>query len=106
MDAELTDRDAEHATESALAPLAAMSDAEFVRLVDERIVNALERLEDPMREIVMLSVAGGLSYREIAVVLRCPVGTVMSRMARARRKLREELAGHARAMGWTKEVCP
>jgi len=109
MDAELTDRDGGHQTvgeSAALAPLAPMDEAGFARLVDERIAEALERLDDPMREVIMLSVAGGLSYRDIAAALQCPVGTVMSRMARARRRLREELAGHARAMGWTKEVCP
>jgi len=106
MDAELTDPEAEHPATAELAPHSAIDDAGFVRFVDEHVAHAFERLEAPMREVVMLSVAGGLSYREIAVVLQCPVGTVMSRMARARRRLREELAGHARVMGWTKGVCP
>lgn len=106
MDAELTDREADYSGTAVPAPLVAADDAGFVKFVDERVTDALERLEAPMREVVMLSVAGGLSYREIAVVLDCPVGTVMSRMARARRRLREELAGHARVMGWTKGVCP
>ncbi|MCH7527272.1 MAG: hypothetical protein IID39_07535, partial [Planctomycetes bacterium] len=47
------------------------------------------------REVMFLSVAGGLTYREIAEVLDCPVGTVMSRMARARRALRTSLADFA-----------
>ncbi len=111
MDADLTDPEGEHPSpgeDADFAPFAPMDEARFTSLVDERIIHALERLDDPMREVLMLSVAGGLSYRDIAAVLRCPVGTVMSRMARARRRLRDELADHARAAGWTRGggVCP
>jgi RNA polymerase sigma-70 factor (ECF subfamily) len=56
--------------------------------------------------VVILSVAGDLTYREIAEVLDCPVGTVMSRMARARRALRENLAAVARQEGWATERRP
>ena len=67
----------------------------FRELLDERIVAALDSLEPTFREVVVLSVAGDLTYREIADVLQCPVGTVMSRMARARRSLRERLTAFA-----------
>jgi len=75
-----------------LSPLPAMAEQEFRELLDDRIVQALDALEPAYREVVVLSVAGDLNYREIAEALDCPIGTVMSRMARARRALRERLA--------------
>ncbi len=71
-------------------------ESRFREFLDDRIVAALDALEPQFREVVVLSVAGELSYREVAEVLGCPVGTVMSRMARARRILREQLAEFAR----------
>jgi RNA polymerase sigma-70 factor (ECF subfamily) len=52
---------------------------------------ALSRLSLEYREIVVLRDMEEFSYREIADMLDCPIGTVMSRLARARRKLRELL---------------
>lgn len=75
-----------------LAPLPTMDEEQFRDFLDDRIVAALDALKVPFREVIVLSVAGELTYREIADVLDCPVGTVMSRMARARRMLREKLA--------------
>jgi RNA polymerase sigma-70 factor (ECF subfamily) len=75
-----------------LAGLPNLAESQFRELLDCRIESALRALEPRYREVVLLSAAGGLSYREIAQVLDCPVGTVMSRMARARRYLRERLA--------------
>ena len=54
----------------------------------ERIRRALDSLPLKARTIIMLSDIEGLSYREIAQVLNCPIGTVMSRLHNARRKLR------------------
>jgi RNA polymerase sigma-70 factor (ECF subfamily) len=79
----------------AFAVLPSMSEAHFYEFLDDRLVAALEELDPPNREVVVLSVAGGLNYREIGEVLDCPMGTVMSRMARARRALRERLAEFA-----------
>lgn len=86
----------------AFAPFAAMDETRFCEYLDENITRALRRLEPSYREVVLMSVAGGLSYREIAEVLECPVGTVMSRMGRARRALREQLASFAKETGWIK----
>ena len=52
---------------------------------------AVRRLPPQFREIVSLRDYLGLSYREIAVALRIPTGTVMSRLHRARSMLREEV---------------
>jgi hypothetical protein len=57
----------------------------------ERIARALRTLPEHHRAIIMLSDLEGLSYREIAEVLNIPMGTVMSRLHNARKRLREAL---------------
>jgi RNA polymerase sigma-70 factor (ECF subfamily) len=54
----------------------------------ERIRQALDALPPKARTIIMLSDVDGLSYREIAEVLGCPIGTVMSRLHNARKRLK------------------
>jgi RNA polymerase sigma-70 factor (ECF subfamily) len=55
----------------------------------ERIRQSIEALPDAYREVVLLRFGQGLSYREIAEVMECPAGTVMSRLARARALIAE-----------------
>ena len=86
------------------ASLPALSEEAFREFLDERIAAAVDALDGPYREVLILSVAGGLHYREIAEVLDCPIGTVMSRMARARRALRERLADHVKPSRASKEA--
>ena len=50
--------------------------------------NALDRLSDPHREIILLRHVQELEYAQIAEILDVPVGTVMSRLFHARRRLR------------------
>jgi RNA polymerase sigma-70 factor (ECF subfamily) len=57
----------------------------------ELLRNALERLAPEYREVIVLHEIEGLTYREIAGVAEIPIGTVMSRLARARTKLQAEL---------------
>jgi RNA polymerase sigma-70 factor (ECF subfamily) len=57
----------------------------------EQVRAAIEQLPLEFREIIILREYEELSYQEIAAVLDCPPGTVMSRLARARSKLRELL---------------
>ena len=57
----------------------------------ERIGRALASLPEHHRSIIILSDIEGLSYREIAEVLAIPMGTVMSRLHNARKRLREAL---------------
>lgn len=52
-----------------------------------RLRRAIEALPDPFREMVVLRDLQGLEYREIAAITAMPIGTVMSRLARARRRL-------------------
>ncbi len=60
---------------------------------DQQLVqDALERLPVPFREIILLCDMEEMSYQEIAESLGIPIGTVMSRLARARRAMRELIA--------------
>jgi RNA polymerase sigma factor (sigma-70 family) len=52
-----------------------------------RVRAALEQLPVDFREVIVLREIEGLSYKEIAAVVRVPIGTVMSRLARARERL-------------------
>jgi RNA polymerase sigma-70 factor (ECF subfamily) len=58
----------------------------------ERIRSAVEALPAEFREVLILRELEGLSYKEIASTAGIPVGTVMSRLTRARRRLQEALA--------------
>lgn len=58
---------------------------------DEAVTAALERLPDNFRRVVELVDVDGLSYQEAADVLDVPLGTVMSRLHRARRRIRDLL---------------
>jgi RNA polymerase sigma factor (sigma-70 family) len=58
----------------------------------EYLQSALERLPTEFREIIILYELEGLSYKELALALGLPVGTVMSRLSRARRRLQQEFA--------------
>jgi RNA polymerase sigma-70 factor (ECF subfamily) len=53
---------------------------------------ALERLPLEYREVIVLRELQGLSYKEISAVAGVPIGTVMSRLARARKRLQDALA--------------
>ncbi len=55
----------------------------------ERLQIALERLPLEFREVIVLYELEGLSYKELAATLGIPIGTVMSRLSRARRRLQE-----------------
>jgi RNA polymerase sigma-70 factor (ECF subfamily) len=65
----------------------------LLRKADGRLLSqALEELPPDFREALVLVELEGLSYKEIAEVLDIPMGTVMSRLARARHRLRESLS--------------
>ena len=62
------------------------------KLEQKQVREAIEKLPQAYREIVVLRDIEGFTYQEIAMVLDCPAGTVMSRLGRARAKLRASLA--------------
>lgn len=68
-------------------------------LVEAEISKALDELPEEFRVAVVLSDVEELSYKEIAEVMDCPVGTVMSRLHRGRRLLQKKLYDHAVLMG-------
>jgi RNA polymerase sigma-70 factor (ECF subfamily) len=63
----------------------------------EIVRGAIESLPEPFRETLVLRELEEMSYREIAEVTAAPIGTVMSRLARARTMLAAALGGEARA---------
>jgi len=71
----------------------------FERIVDDRIVEAIDALPDEFRVPLVLSDLQGLKYREISDVLGVPVGTVKSRLHRARRRLQDDLHDYAVEQG-------
>jgi len=66
-------------------------------LVASEIERALATLPEDYRAMILLADVQELSYKEIADVIGCPIGTVMSRLHRARRLMQKELADHAPA---------
>ncbi|MFW6638475.1 sigma-70 family RNA polymerase sigma factor [Nocardiopsis algeriensis] len=69
------------------------------RLPDSDIKQALARLPEEFQEVIYLVDIEGYAYKEVAERMGTPLGTVMSRLHRARRQLREMLGDYARDRG-------
>jgi RNA polymerase sigma-70 factor (ECF subfamily) len=69
-------------------------DVQFLRAVDRQLLReGLEALPTEFREVLVLRELEGFSYKEIADIADVPLGTVMSRLARARKQLQQSLVG-------------
>lgn len=68
-------------------------------VADKDILAALDRLPASFRSVVMLVDVEEFSYKEASTILEVPIGTVMSRLSRARAELRKELAAVAASYG-------
>ena len=68
-------------------------------LPDSDVKDALQSIPEDFRIAVYLADVEGFTYQEIADIMKTPVGTVMSRIHRGRRLLRERLAEYARSRG-------
>ncbi len=71
----------------------------FSNILDDEIINALSKLPDDFRTIVFLSDIEGYTYDEIADFMDCPIGTVRSRLHRARKMLYSLLYSYASDKG-------
>lgn len=78
-------------------PMPAANPAHNGRLAMRDMETALNMLPADQREILLLVALEEMTYEEVAATLRIPVGTVMSRLARARDKLRALMEGHTMA---------
>ena len=67
--------------------------------VDDRIKTAIEGLRPEYRTVLLLWAVEGMKYREIAEIQEIPIGTVMSRLHRARSTLTDQLAEFAEEFG-------
>jgi RNA polymerase sigma-70 factor, ECF subfamily len=93
-----SDEAGESVIEPAEAP--AMVEATMDERFDQEVKHALDDLPEEFRQVVVLALVEGLSYKEIADALDCPLGTVMSRLYRGRQMLRRKLADYARGLGY------
>lgn len=80
--------------------LTSAEDAALDALGDDDVKRALSELSDDFRMAVYLSDVEGFAYKEIAEIMDTPVGTVMSRLHRGRRMLREKLRDYAAERGF------
>jgi RNA polymerase sigma factor (sigma-70 family) len=82
------DEDADDRPDTSLDPEGQLMQQQTV----EQVRRALETLPTDFREVLVLRELEGLSYKEIAAIVGIPLGTVMSRLARARERLAGVLA--------------
>lgn len=81
-----------HLVESGVQPSPSVTEDEILAQIDDAdVFRALDELQDNYRQVVLLADVEGFAYREIADILDIPVGTVMSRLHRARKRLKDQL---------------
>ncbi|REG85456.1 sigma-70 family RNA polymerase sigma factor [Algoriphagus antarcticus] len=79
--------------------------AESVKdMLGDEISNALNSLAVDFRTVIILCDLEGFTYEEMAKILDIPIGTVRSRLHRARNLLKEKLQGYAQNMGYNTDV--
>ena len=75
----------------------------FGRLLDDEITEAISSLPEDFRTVIILSDIEGFTYEEISDFVDCPIGTVRSRLHRARKMLYVKLFDYAKDKGFIKE---
>lgn len=76
-----------------------MEEQIYYRLFGDEVKQALEEIPVDFRMVVLLADLQDFAYKEIAEIMECPIGTVMSRLYRGRRMLQARLIDYARAQG-------
>ena len=71
-------------------------------MIGDEVANALNSLGVDFRTIIILCDIEGFTYEEMAKILNIPIGTVRSRLHRARQLLKEQLLSYAKKMGYNK----
>ncbi len=90
-----------HLVDSGLQPDSPDPEATVIdQFAEAEVIQALERLPIEFRQVVLLADVEGFSYKEIAEIVGIPVGTVMSRLHRGRRRLQKELWDYAVTSGY------
>jgi RNA polymerase sigma-70 factor, ECF subfamily len=74
-------------------PAELVHDEMFLQNLDADLKEGIVELDKRYRDVLLLNTVGELSYRDIATKLKLPIGTVMSRLHRAKAALRERFAG-------------
>jgi RNA polymerase sigma-70 factor (ECF subfamily) len=72
----------------------------YNNLFDDDLSSALAKLPEKMKEVFLLCDLEGYSYEEISEIVDIPIGTVRSRLHRARKLLQDELFGYAKINGY------
>ena len=74
----------------------------FKGLIGDEVTNALNSLPVDFKTVIILCDIEGFTYEEIAKITDIPIGTVRSRLHRARNMLKEILTGYAKKLGYAK----
>ena len=72
----------------------------YFKMFGDEVKEALEEVPVDFRMVVLLADLQDFAYKEIADIMDCPIGTVMSRLYRGRRMLQAELADYAKSQGY------
>lgn len=75
-----------------MEPREIAQDSSFLESLDEELKDGLQELDGRYRDVLLLNTVGDMSYRDIAKKLKLPIGTVMSRLHRAKTFLRDRFA--------------
>ncbi|MBI5094745.1 MAG: sigma-70 family RNA polymerase sigma factor [Candidatus Hydrogenedentes bacterium] len=73
-----------------------LNTSSLLELLDDEVRNAIENLPKDFKDAVIMADLEDMSYKEIADIMDCPLGTVMSRLYRGRKLLRDQLYKYAK----------
>jgi len=77
---------------------------DYETLFDDEIKSALQQIPDEFRVVVLLADVESFSYKEVAKIIGCPIGTVMSRLSRGRKQLQNYLREYATKGGFINKI--